>query len=329
MLKGILKLLVVLILIISCKNNTSIPKTEKQYQNSVSLLAVGDVMLDRGTEKIVRKTYPFYPFEKMSPLIKKYNIAFCNLESIISDKGHPIKKPITFEADPRMLDILLKSGFNLINLANNHALDYGRRALLDCIRRLRKKGFKTLGAGNTLHEAYKPLILKVNSIKIAFLSYCTIPTGVPIRKNLPQTAVFNKDTAKYYLKKLKDSVNFIVVSMHWGTEYTHRPNPRQRRIAHFLIDNGADIVIGHHPHVVQEIEYYHSGLIIYSLGNFIFDQRGKERNEGIIFTCKLTKNGIKDVVFIPYKIKRAQPEFLTHEEKVDFIRRYRHILKVP
>ncbi len=285
-------------------------------------------MLDRGVERMVEKTYPFYPFEKMAPLIKKYDIAFCNLESIISDKGHPIRKPITFEAKIKMLNPLLKSNFNVINLANNHALDFGRWALKDCIKRLKGMGFNIVGAGNNLHEAYMPLILKINGIKIGFLSYCLIPTGVPTRENLPQIAVFNKDTALYYLNKLKDSVDLIIVSMHWGTEYTHFPNKEQKKIGHFLIDNGANIVIGHHPHVVQEMEYYHSGIIIYSLGNFIFDQIGKERNEGIIFTCKLTKNGIKDIVLIPYKIRRFRPTLLEHKEKVDFIRRYRDILNL-
>ncbi len=321
-----LLLIVFLFFIASCKEREKPTTQTARCEPAISFLAVGDIMLDRGVSRTIKRNGKFYPFEKTAFFIRKYDMAFCNLESVISNIGRPIRKPITFEADTEMIYPLIKAGFNIINLANNHALDYGRKALADCISRLKNKKVYVTGAGNTLHQAYRPVIAEKNGIKLAILAYCTIPTGMPVKRQSPQIAVFNKDTALYYLKILRDSVDYIIVSMHWGTEYTHRPDQTQREIAHFLIDNGARIIIGHHPHVIQEIEYYKDGLILYSLGNFIFDQRGRERNEGIIFTCKLTKDHLENIEFFPYRIKKMRPEFLPHQEKVEFVRRYRKLL---
>ena len=317
---------VLLLFLISCKEKKR-PNTQIIHKKpALTFLAVGDIMLDRGVERMIAKNGTFYPFKKTAYFVKKYDLAFCNLESVISNVGKPIRKPITFQADTAMLSSLIEAGFNIFNLANNHALDYGRESLADCIRRLKNKGLYVTGAGNTLHDAYLPTIIEKNGIKLALLAYCTIPTGVPLKSKYPQIAVFNRDTALYYLKKLRDSIDYIIVSMHWGVEYTHEPTVNQRQIAHFLIDNGAKIIIGHHPHVIQKVEYYKDGLILYSLGNFIFDQRGKERNEGIIFTCKFTKERFENIKFIPYRINKMRPELLLHSEEVEFLRRYRQIL---
>ncbi len=292
----------------------------------ISAVFVGDIMLDRGVRRQIEKHGIYYPFEKITSVLKRHDIVFCNLESIISNKGHAIKKPITFRADTSLIKALKWAGFNVINIANNHALDFGRNGLKDCIKRLADNDFNTVGGGNTLKEAYRPLIIKKDSIKLAFVSYCDIATGVPERKNVPEIARFNLDTALSTIRRIKDSVDFVIVSLHWGTEYVHYPSRNQKKVAHSLIDAGASIIIGHHPHVIQEVEFYKGKTIFYSLGNFIFDQRGKERNEGIMFACTFTKDSITNITLIPYRIKGMRPELLTHEEKVDFIRRYKDIL---
>ncbi len=309
----------------SCSKRNKIQNSKRQLP-SVRFLAVGDIMLARGTEKIsLRKGFNF-PFEKIFKIIKGYDLAFCNLESIISAKGTPINKPITFEADTLFLTPFKLSGFNIINLSNNHALDYGREALTDCIKRLKKAGFYTVGAGDNLKKAYKPLIIKKNSLKIAFISFCSIPTGLPVKKDRSQIAVFNLDTAISIIQRIRDTVDFIILSLHWGIEYQHSPSSQQKIIAHKLIDNGADIVIGHHPHVIQEFEFYKNKPIIYSLGNFIFDQRGREKNEAVIFTCTMKKGKRINVKLWPIKILRTQPRLLTMYEETKFVRRYKNIL---
>ena len=317
-----------ILLLASCSKTPKENTNLKHTLPSVTFIAAGDIMLDRGTERIVRKKGLEFPFNSISHLVHRYDIAFCNLESIISNRGRPIKKPITFEADTAFISILKESGFNVINLANNHALDYGRKALSDCMDRLKRVHLYTVGAGINLHKAYRPLIIEKNSLKIAFLAYCTIPTGVPVKEHLPHISVFNLDTAISTIKRLRDTVDFIIVSLHWGIEYQHHPTPEQQKIAHRLIDEGADIIIGHHPHVIQEFELYRGKPIVYSLGNFIFDQRGKERNEGILFSCTLKKDSILDIVLWPIKIVRTQPRLLNTYEETKFIRQYKDILKI-
>ncbi len=322
-------LLVTALIFAGCRRSHSKTQNINAHTSLVRFIAVGDIMLDRGTERIAKKEGTFFPFRKIYYIIRRYDLAFCNLESIISKRGRPIRKPITFEADTEFIQPLKMSGFNVINLSNNHALDFGRNALSDCISRLKKAGFHIVGAGNTLKEAYTPLIVKKNSIKIAFISYCLIPTGVPTRENATQIAVFNLDTAISIIHRLRDSVDFIIISLHWGIEYKHHPSKEQKLLAHKLIDAGADIILGHHPHVIQELEFYKNKPIIYSLGNFIFDQKGEERNEAVMFACTLSKKGkINAITLWPIKITGTQPRLLNTYEETKFIRRYKLILGI-
>ena len=145
-------------------------------------------------------------------------------------------------------------------------------------------------------------------MKIGFLAYCLYPLeGVIFKEDAPSIAFYNPVNVKETLEELKKDVDVIVVSLHWGTEYAKSPSSAQIEIAHQIIDWGADLILGHHPHVIQKIEEYNGGVIVYSLGNFVFDQHKSETKKSIIFKAKLTKKGVDSFSSLPVEILKFQP----------------------
>ncbi|MCX6088956.1 MAG: CapA family protein, partial [Candidatus Atribacteria bacterium] len=142
-------------------------------RDSVTFCAAGDVLLDRGIRMAIERQGIHYPFSGVSPVVSSYDLAFCNLESPISDRGDPLGKQFVFRGDPRSVESLLGSGFTIFSLANNHTLDYGRKALTDTISLLKKKGLFPLGAGKTQSDARQSLIIEKNGLRFAFIA--TVP----------------------------------------------------------------------------------------------------------------------------------------------------------
>jgi poly-gamma-glutamate synthesis protein (capsule biosynthesis protein) len=148
----------------------------------------------------------------------------------------------------------------------------------------------------------------VRGTKIAFLAFNLYPMDwVKFKDNEPAIAFYDSSRAKDIIGKLKNEVDVIVVSLHWGEEYKRSPTSAQIQIAHQLIDAGADLILGHHPHVVQKIEEYKGGVIVYSLGNFVFDQHRPETKKSIIFKAKLSKKGVTEFSTLPIQIVGFQP----------------------
>lgn len=238
----------------------------------VTLIAVGDVCLANGVGQKMATKGRGYPFEKMKPILRGADIAFCNLECCIAISGKKVPKTYNFRAHPRGALALREAGFDIACLANNHSLDYDKVALAETIRRLREQGIKYVGAGITLAEAHSPRIITVRGLRVGFLAYLGLfPPVVPLHANEPGVAMAELDSIKRDVKGARPKVDVLIVSMHAGEEYHFTHSARQRDIAHTAIDAGADMVIGHHPHVVQDSEVYKGKHIFYSLGNFVFD----------------------------------------------------------
>jgi len=201
------------------------------------------------------------PFVKVRPMLQGADLAFCNLEtSLASDAVRPLKRHVLM-ADAENLDFLAGSGFAIVNLANNHILDNGLSAARRMIELVEAKGMKTVGLRE--NGKAKQVIVERQGKKLGFLGYADYgfpDTFMPLRERMALKEV----------STLRAVVDCVVVSLHWGYEYVDFPHPNQQRFARRLIDCGAQLVIGHHPHVVQGIEEYQGGLIAYSLGNFQF-----------------------------------------------------------
>jgi poly-gamma-glutamate synthesis protein (capsule biosynthesis protein) len=285
-------------------------------RKQVSLIFVGDIMLDRGVEWEIEKNGKGdfrFPFLKIAEELQKADILFGNLEGPISDKGQKVGSIYSFRMDPKTIDGLLFAGFDVLSVANNHMFDYSRKAMEDTFSRLREAGISYAGAGINEAEAYSPIIKNVNGTKIAFLAFTNL--GVPsweAAADKPGMALFSKDKLEDAIKNAKNRSDLVVVSFHFGDEYKASPTQEQKTIAQLAVDSGADLVVGHHPHVIEPVEEYKGKYIAYSLGNFIFDQNFSEETMKSLMLKVFVENGkIKEVVPVEVKINQNfQPEIV-------------------
>lgn len=267
----------------------------------LSLLFVGDVMLGRGVEeKIVTQgggDFSF-PFQLARASIQKADIAFANLEGPISDKGEEKGSVFSFRMDPPAAMGLKDAGFDVVSLANNHMGDWGREAFEDTMRRLRRAGVAYAGAGWNAAEAYQAATIEKNGVSIGYLAFSDVgPDWMQAEEAYSGIALASIESVKKLVAKAKERHDIVVASFHFGEEYQKEPSDRQRALARAAIDAGATIVIGHHPHVIQPIEEYHSGVIAYSLGNFVFDQPFSEDTmEGMMLEVELEGSEIRAII---------------------------------
>ena len=289
-------------------------------EKPITLLFVGDIMLSRGVANQIEKHQDYdWPFLKISTTTQEADLTFGNLEGPISSRGENQGSMYSFRTSPELVEGLKFAGFDILSLANNHIWDYGKEALEDTIAMLKHSGIETIGAGENYEKANAPVIIDFNSTlrgstssqirevepRIAFLAYTNLyPKSLEATENSAGISSFELEKVKTDIQELKalKLADIIIVSFHWGEEYQDRSNPSQQEIAHSLIDAGADLIIGHHPHVIQEVEEYLSspialegqgppspkasarrGWAAYSLGNFVFDQNfSKETTEGLM-----------------------------------------------
>ncbi len=267
--------------IVQFSNKNPIPSPEPE--KPIKLVFTGDIMLDRGVAYQVQKqgNNDFaFPFLKIADYLKTVDLVFGNLESQISDKGTKIGSIYSFRADPKAIEGLEFAGFEVLSLANNHAFDYGPLALQDSMERLIKAGISPLGAG-TENQAFAPVIKTINGsassppVRIAFFAYSEGPETWQATENNIGIAIVSDKTVeriKQDIDLAKQLADIVIVSLHAGNEYDENPSQSQIDFSHAFIDAGADLVVGHHPHIVQKSEIYLGKHIFYSLGNFVFDQ---------------------------------------------------------
>ena len=257
---------------------------EEPKEKRMSLIAVGDILIHESVYKDAYNketdSYDFhYMFTDIEPIIKQYDLKFCNQESAIGGKTLGISGYPSFNSPDEIGDELVNLGFNLISLANNHTLDRGEDAALYSNSYWKSKGVITAGSYSSMEERNQVNVYEQNGIKYAFLAY-TVSSNAKVRKDYLLN-IYSADKAKSDIDAIKDQVDVIIVSMHWGREDTNTPTESQKQIAEYLSSLGVNIVIGHHPHVVQPVEYVNNTLVIYSLGNFISNQLSIRLNNGI------------------------------------------------
>jgi len=305
--------------LIENKPNRTIETPQIVEDKSITLILVGDIMLDRGVKYMVEKygNGDFrFPFFEIADYLKMADIVFGNLEGPISDKGEKVGSIYSFRNNPKSIEGLTFAGFDIISLANNHAFDYGRKALEDTFLRLKNASINYVGTGINEKEAYSPIIKDINGTKIAFLAYTNLgpESWKAGEKNsgIAWISENNFEKINEDIKLAKQNSDILIVSLHSGEEYQKEPTKFQIEFSKMAIEAGADIIIGHHPHVVQPNEKYGNGYIFYSLGNFVFDQGfSKETMEEEIVKVAIEDKKIKEVFPISIKINEYfQPEFI-------------------
>jgi poly-gamma-glutamate capsule biosynthesis protein CapA/YwtB (metallophosphatase superfamily) len=283
----------------SLNNNPDIIK--KELPQDGRILFAGDLMLDWGIQDIIIEQGPDYPVINIKNFLNSFDYRFCNLETPISDKGeaHP-KKKFVFRGNPEYIALLKSAGINGVSLANNHACDYGTAGLLDTIVKLTESGIDSAGAGFDIESARLPLTIAINGIKIAVLAYTDIAFEDSYAgKDNPGIAKAKLESIKEDIKHYKTINDFIIISLHWGIEYSEYPEAKEIKSAHAIIKSGADAIIGHHPHIFQGIEIYEGKPIFYSLGNFIFGSINENATENILVEITFAKNKIKSFHVFP------------------------------
>ena len=280
-----------------------------------TLTVVGDIMLgrevgDRGADV----GDPSYALRPMAKRLASADITVGNLESTLSDDGAPTQGGDSFHADPLVWTGLRDAGFDALGLANNHLGDYGERALVQTVHRLRSHGLATFGGGRDLAQAREPVVVTRHGIRFGFLGFNAIgetPEAGPAQPGAlsismpPRTGPL--DTAELDrvlddVRRLADRVDVVTVVPHWGTQYTHRPEPIQGRVARALVGAGADLVVGGHPHWVQGASMIGDALLVNSLGNFVFDMDTPETNDGVMLEATFWGDRLVATDFVPYRI---------------------------
>lgn len=259
----------------------------------VELLFVGDIMLSRMIgDAMARKNDWKYHFAETADLLREADLTIGNLEGPISSRGVDSGSMYSFRADPRSIEGILYAGLDVFSIANNHILDWGRDALTDTITILNKESVVTVGAGRDYAEANAPYIKEVRGMKIAFFGYTDLyPRSLWATEDRGGVSTPMLENIKRSIAAVRSDVDLVILLWHWGDEYKTKAREKERVLAYTLIDAGADVIIGHHPHAVQEVEEYNGGLIAYSLGNFIFDQNFSEATKQGLALKVVARNG--------------------------------------
>lgn len=289
--------------------------------NSFSIVAVGDIQIGRH----VMAKYPSgFDLPDITPSIfKKSEIVFGNLESCLSDSKKPqVKKRYTFKASTSSAHLLDELGFNVLSIANNHCMDFGITAVAETRKALLKNNIKALGAGKSLREAREPIILTTNGNRIGFLAFTADSAKADfMSKSYQGTAPLVSKLIMEDVKALRPVVDVLIVSLHWGIEGVLIPNDKQIELGHELIEAGVNLVIGHHPHVLQSIEWYQDGVIAYSLGNFIFDQTERllaHSTESVALRISFLNKKISEVAVYPLVLRDYLPRRKMDDGKPTF-----------
>jgi poly-gamma-glutamate synthesis protein (capsule biosynthesis protein) len=269
----------------------------------VTMAFAGDIMLDRGVKDSVIKNFndDYSAIFENLDIFKKSDIAFANLEGTISDQGTDKHNLYSFRMDPAVTPALAGAGISILSVANNHIGDWGIPAFTDTLSRLNENEIAYTGGGLNQAAADAPTIINKYGMKIGFLAFSDVgPNDMAAGANpsassgqgTPGILLASDPNFDNIIKNAAKQVDDLVVSFHFGTEYQTKHNARQQLLAHEAVDDGAKIVIGSHPHVVEDTEIYKNAYIAYSLGNLIFDQPFSANTmQGMLLEIQLNKDG--------------------------------------
>ena len=292
-----------------------------------TLTVVGDLMLTRGV------TDPRGAMRPLGPRLRSADVTVGNLESTLSTEGPPEQGSDSFGADPGVLRWLRLAGFDALALGNNHVGDYGDAALLTTVRLVRDSGLRPFGAGADLAAASRPAVVRRNGVRFGFVGFNAIgetpmagpgtPGALSVRMP-PRTGPLQEPDLRHVsrqIEALDRRVDVVVVLPHWGTQYTHAPEPVQRTVARRLVGAGADLVVGGHPHWVQGLDVVDGVVVAHSLGNFVFDMDFMvETQQGVMLEATYWGRELKALTLVPYRMDASfAPRLSAPEESADIL----------
>ncbi|CAI8897610.1 PGA_cap domain-containing protein [Bacillus sp. IT-79MI2] len=293
--------------------------TKKKENPEITITFSGDTMFDWNLRPAIQKNGADYPFQHVKDEITKADISFINLESAFTTREKKAPgQSFWIKSDPSTLQAIKNTGYDIVNIGNNHTLDYGQDGLMDTISHVEKLKLPYIGAGKNADDAYTAREITVKGKKIKFLSFVRFMPDFTWVSGKDKPGVANGYDINLVTKTIKEQkkdADYLIVYMHWGVEKSNRPVDYQKQYVPKIVEAGADAIVGSHPHWLQGFEYYNKVPVAYSLGNFLFPNyvKGKSAETGVL---TLTFKG-KDVQmsFNPYIIRNDQISPVTPEEK--------------
>jgi poly-gamma-glutamate synthesis protein (capsule biosynthesis protein) len=283
------------------------------HADTLNIVLTGDILLDRGVRRVIDKHGVDHLFtEGVDSVFRSAQVVVGNLECPATKIQSPVQKLYIFRGEPEWLEALKRHGITHLNLANNHSIDQGREGLLDTRQNIIDAGITAIGAGANMTEAAEPVLLSrtprnvwlVPSLRLALENYAYLPDK-PCVSQEPMDSLLNR---VHRLRKA-DSTAVIIVSLHWGGEHTMHPVNSQRWDARQIIRAGADVLVCHHTHTLQDVEDINGHSVFYSIGNFIFDQSKPENTKACIVRLKITGKTVTTEA-IPIEIKNCVPQIV-------------------
>ena len=278
-------------------NDRAVNVTERNQQHTLTFVAVGDNLFH---DSLIRSSltasgvYDFSPiYTEIKPIIENADLAFINQETVMAGTSFGYSGYPLFNTPQSLARTIADTGFDIVNLANNHAMDMGRAGLHNTIDLFETiPGITVIGVRK---EGPSARIIVKNNIVLGFLAYTFSLNGIPLPADNPNlVSVINRERMSKEINELRPFVDFLIVSMHWGAEYLLQPDADQTNLARFLAEHNVDLIIGHHPHVLQKVETItledgRKTLCYYSLGNFASHQRQRERIIGGMLALTFSK----------------------------------------
>lgn len=326
--KILLAILVVLILIAIVftflPSETSNVLSDSPKEN-VSIAVTGDVMFARKMPNVL--SMDSSPFKGVANVTSNVDLLLINFENAATTSGDAVKGDVPLKCDPSYVPLARANNNTVASLANNHAFDYGISGMQDTLDALKSSGITPIGAGNSEDEAHSPVTQEINGRKITIVNYMDSNNFAEYSYEVmpyangsnPGYSAYDSEVAKSQISGAKDSgSDFVIAYLHFGNEYSTSPNADQLKIAHELIDDGADVVLGSHPHVTQGIEMYNGKPIFYSLGNFIFDQSKTATHSAYFVQMDLVNNTCQCTVY-PVYISNYLPQYMDSSSGISLL----------
>jgi len=286
-------------------------ENNSNYETSATFIAVGDALIHSAIYYNARTNdgYDFNPiFTEVKDVIEQYDLRYYNQETILGGTALGLSNYPLFNSPQEVGDAFMNMGFNLVSLATNHTLDYGVRGMNSSLEYWGKQeGVIAAGSYESEEDRTTPRIMEKNGITYTLLSYSTLTNGLTIPKGKEYLFnLYSDEKVKADVERVRDKVDVVMIAMHWGEEYTHTPTYEEKKIAQYLADLGADIVIGTHPHVIQPIDFIGDTMVIYSLGNFLSSQIGVEKLTGLMASVTIKKTVVDGVTTITLEDPAAE-----------------------
>lgn len=294
----------------------------KIIEEKTTLGAIGDILIHDWVyeDAKTQSGYDFTPmFKQIRSLLSEPDILLANQETILGGEEIGISSYPTFNSPQEVGDALGSAGVDIVSTANNHSLDKGERGLLASLDYLDKIKLPHVGTFRSPEEQQTLKILNSNGIKIAYLSYTYGTNGIPVPQGKGYLVnLIDKAKMKAEIEKAKQQADLVVMSLHWGNEYQRFPSETQKELGQFLVNSGVDILFGHHPHVLQPINWVKAddgreALVVYSLGNFLSGQMWDYKDIGGMATVDVTKTVNENGTAIQLSNPRFHPTYVSNQ----------------